>query len=301
MVLLFCNVGWMEKYNGIKGDSIARGGSYNSHSVGHEVCNFTEVNGKVYGYVQAPGQIKLEKLGARKTDSMVSGVTVVWTAGPESGGTVVVGWYKDATIYRESCKVNFKSEKHNNNGVDDYRIVADAKSVTLLPVEDRLFVIPRAVKGGIGQRNIWYALAEESKPIRDAVIKLIESNSIERLPDLDRLEGQNEGNPRLVAHLKRERSGKIIEQKKASVLRDTGRLSCEVCGFDFSKAYGELGKNFCEVHHLTPLAKADGIIKTYLDDLAIICSNCHRVIHRTNPMLSIDDLSTIVDSFKGYT
>ena len=101
MPLIFCNIGWMNKYNGISGDSIERGGKYNKHAVGHEVCNFTNNKGTVYGYVQPVGDsIKIEKLGASKKDEAIDGVTVVWTAGPESGGTVVVGWYEDATVFR---------------------------------------------------------------------------------------------------------------------------------------------------------------------------------------------------------
>ncbi|QTA89574.1 HNH endonuclease [Desulfonema magnum] len=295
MTLLFCNVGWMEKYDGIGGDSIARGGSYNDHSVGHEVCNFTEVDGLVYGYVQSSGQIKLEKLGASKTDTQISGITVVWTAGPDSGGTVVVGWYKNATVYREYQYLDFSSAKHTENGIDRYRIVASAKDARLLSVEDRHLVIPRATKGGIGQNNVWYALADESQAIREATISLIDDENAMRLPDVDRIEGAEEGNPRLIAHLRRERDQKIIQRKKALTLKEKGSLECEACGFDFYEFYGSAGENFCEVHHLKPLSKADGIVKTTLDDLAIVCSNCHRVIHRSNPMLTIDELANIIN------
>ena len=91
MMLLFCNVGWMKKYAVIDGDSIERGGDFNNHSIGHEVCNFSSNRGHLYEYVQPVGKtIKIEKLGAAKKDDSISGVTVVWTAGPESGGTVVV-------------------------------------------------------------------------------------------------------------------------------------------------------------------------------------------------------------------
>lgn len=101
--ILFCNVGWMQKYNGIKGDSIEGGGSYNESETGHEVCNFSAIRGHVYGYVQPTGQqIHIEKLGVEKKDKCIHGVTVVWTArNSEIGGTVVVGWYKNATVYRE--------------------------------------------------------------------------------------------------------------------------------------------------------------------------------------------------------
>ncbi len=45
----------MNHYNGIDGDSIQRGGAYNKKSVGHEVCNFSDIDGVVYGYVQPTG------------------------------------------------------------------------------------------------------------------------------------------------------------------------------------------------------------------------------------------------------
>jgi len=103
------------------------------------------------------------------------------------------------------------------------------------------------------------------------------------------LSGQ-EGNPRLVTHVKRERNLKLVKAKKKDVLKESGKLCCEVCNFDFKETYGEIGKGFCEVHHLKQLSKADGEIKTVLKDLAIICSNCHRIIHKQNPMYKLEQL-----------
>lgn len=295
MPILFCNVGWMERYDGIDGDSIQRGGSYNKDSVGHEVCNFSNIDGKVYGYVQPTGQIKIEKLGAAKQDEQVTGVTVIWTAGPDSGGTAVVGWYKNATVFREYQKIKRPTELQKNNGLDTFRIVALASDATLLPVDKRSFMIPRAVKGGIGQSNVWYADSPESEPIVAGVLRLVESNGkADSLPDIDVEAYGFEGNPRLMAHMRRERNSSIVQKKKKDVLARTGTLKCEACGFDFAKTYGEYGKEFCEVHHLLPLHKSDGLIKTDLSDLAIVCSNCHRVIHRMSPMPTIAVLAKIV-------
>lgn len=291
MSLIFCNIGWMKHYNGIDGDSIERGGKYNQHSIGHEVCNFSSNEGVLYGYVQPTGRIKIEKLGASKNEDCVSGVTVVWTAGPESGGTVVVGWYKDATVYRDIQPIAKPSKIQKRNGIHSYRIKAPADKAVLLPVERRELIIPRAVKGGIGQSNVWFADKEESKRIVESVVSLIENGTLPNLPDIDRYQSTLEGNPRLVAHLRRERSSAIVKAKKEAVLKATGKLCCEVCGFDFKNIYGELGEGFCEVHHVYPLSKADGMVKTELKDLAIVCSNCHRIIHRSDPMLSIDKLS----------
>lgn len=289
MPILFCNVGWMNNYKGIVGDSIERGGKYNNHSIGHEVCNFANNHGFVFGYVQPVGDsIKIEKLGASKKDEKIDGITVVWTAGPESGGTVVVGWYEDATVYRDLQSLSKPNALQTRNGVTSYRVKARASDATLLPIEQRELMIPRAVKGGIGQSNIWFADKVESQELVRKVQELIKSGSTSTLPDVDQSKSIIEGNPRLVAHLRRERNAAIVNQKKAAVLRESGKLCCEVCGFDFKEVYGDIGDGFCEVHHIQPLHKSDGNVKTELNDLAIICSNCHRIIHRMEPMPKVD-------------
>ena len=43
----------------------------------------------------------------------------------------------------------------------------------------------------------------------------------------------------------------------------------------------ELGDGFIEVHHLAPLFSDSQPRRTTLDDLLLVCSNCHRMIHRT--------------------
>jgi 5-methylcytosine-specific restriction protein A len=66
---------------------------------------------------------------------------------------------------------------------------------------------------------------------------------------------------------------------------------CEICGFDFQRTYGNIGKDYIEVHHTIQVSEmgADYIVKP-LKDLVPLCSNCHSMIHRTKPMLSIDYL-----------
>jgi 5-methylcytosine-specific restriction protein A len=85
----------------------------------------------------------------------------------------------------------------------------------------------------------------------------------------------------LVRHRKREQSlrdAKVAEAKK----NGDGRLKCEVpgCGFDFEAVYGELGRDYAQVHHLKPLADRTTPSQTKLNDLAVICANCHAMIHR---------------------
>lgn len=70
---------------------------------------------------------------------------------------------------------------------------------------------------------------------------------------------------------------------------------CKVCSFDFEMMYGEHGAGFIEVHHLIPVS--DLKEETKIDpktDMTVICSNCHRMIHREkDKVLSIDELKAI--------
>lgn len=300
MPILFCNVGWMREYDGYDKEQPERGGAFNKSDIGHEVFNFSNLDGHVYGYVQLSGQLHVEKLGCAKTDEKIEGVTVVWLAGPPDGGTVVVGWYLNATVFRDYQPLPKTNKKRKDLGLSHYVIQAKFEDAVLLPMSKRNLLIPRAVKGGVGRSNIWYAQKPESQHIVKSVLNLIGGKSDPHTPDVDAFllakDGTSvlEGNPRLYKHFIRERNVKIIKQKKASVLKKTGKLCCEACGFDFNAVYGEYGENFCEVHHLFPLSKADGIVKTTLEDLAIVCSNCHQMIHRQKPILEIKALSNII-------
>lgn len=288
MTIVFCNIGWMNRYDGIDGDSIQRGGSYNNDAVGHEVCNFTPCKGNVYGYVQPTGRISVDRLGATKSSDQAEGVTVIWTAGPDTGGTAIVGWYTNATVFREIQQIPNPSKRHRANKISEYRIVALAENAHLIPATERDFLIPRRVKGGIGQSNVWYADKPESATLVADVVKYIQSGArVSRLPDIDADTSAIEGNPRLVAHLRRERSPSLAAKKKKSVLSAAGKLCCEACGFDFQARYGKNGEGFCEIHHLKPIHKMGSGEKTTLDDLSVVCSNCHRIIHRIDPMPSI--------------
>lgn len=168
MPLLFCNIGWMERYQGLgSGDRIKGGGTYvKEEGRGHEICNFSSYRNKVYGYVQPPAwHINVDRLGAPPESNSIGGVSVVWTATRPGGGTVIVGWYRNATVFRHYQEFRQAPTAHRNNGIDGYWIAASANDATLLPIDARLFEIPRQVKGGMGQSNVWYADTEQSGPL----------------------------------------------------------------------------------------------------------------------------------------
>lgn len=59
------------------------------------------------------------------------------------------------------------------------------------------------------------------------------------------------------------------------------KYECLVCGMNFVTRYGEIGKEFIEVHHLNPISETDGEHEVNPEtDLIPLCSNCHSMIHR---------------------
>ena len=68
--------------------------------------------------------------------------------------------------------------------------------------------------------------------------------------------------------------------------------TCKVCSFNFERHYGDVGKGYIEAHHLTPFRQLQGR-PTKLDprtDFTVVCSNCHRMLHRADPALTIEEL-----------
>jgi hypothetical protein len=117
--VIFFNTGWMDFYKGLSNDKITGGGKHvDREGWGHEIFNFKILKNRVYGFVQPkidkihknPCTIKLEKVGGLETDQKLENVLVIWTAtAPDTGGTYVIGWYKNATVYRYEQKVRIAS------------------------------------------------------------------------------------------------------------------------------------------------------------------------------------------------
>ena len=80
------------------------------------------------------------------------------------------------------------------------------------------------------------------------------------------------------------------------MLDTTGALRCQVCGFSFGETYGDLGESFIECHHLTPVSELKAGATTNLSDLVVVCSNCHRMLHRRRPWLTAAELRVLVTS-----
>jgi predicted HNH restriction endonuclease len=94
----------------------------------------------------------------------------------------------------------------------------------------------------------------------------------------------------------RERDPELVRRAKEKAMNESGRLACLVCAFDFATVYGDVGKGFIERHHLLPLAELMAEHLARLRDLALVCSNCHRMLHRKRPWLRIGQLVALLVS-----
>jgi len=95
-------------------------------------------------------------------------------------------------------------------------------------------------------------------------------------------------------HKARERNTSVVILAKANFKSRFGKLYCQVCGFDFENTYGELGNDFIEGHHTIAVSEMKPDHKTKVEDIAILCSNCHRMIHKRRPWLGMEDLKKII-------
>lgn len=95
-------------------------------------------------------------------------------------------------------------------------------------------------------------------------------------------------------HKYKERNVKVVKAKKSKVLKEQGCLQCEVCDFVYKDVYGELGNVYIECHHILPLADIDIEKETKLKDLALVCANCHRMLHKKRPWITVQELKDII-------
>ena len=155
-------------------------------------------------------------------------------------------------------------------------------------------------RGGKQEEVVWDLFAEKPKElskIADVIRKHITTNSMALYADMfeeNDFEEAEEGRILTRVHTSRERNKKLVEKKKSSFLSQHGKIFCEGCKFDFELRYGARGLGFIECHHTTPVSELLPDAKTNLSDLALLCSNCHRMVHRKKPWLSLDHLKSLI-------
>jgi len=104
-----------------------------------------------------------------------------------------------------------------------------------------------------------------------------------------------EGKLQLRLHLVKERNRRLVIHAKEKWNREqNGRVVCSVCSFSFPETYGQVGVGFVEAHHIQPISSLTPHTIVSLDDIVPVCSNCHSMLHRHRPWLTVEQLRTIV-------
>lgn len=151
----------------------------------------------------------------------------------------------------------------------------------------------RVLSTGDGAREhfTWIMRSQLASALEQAEVVDPRDDGLIDAPDVDFNQGivgtATEGRRQLVTHLRRERNRSLIESKKALAVT----LECEICGFNSETFYG---KAYCEAHHLIPLASLNEDNKTSLNDLALVCANCHRIIHSSFPPFTLEEVGRMI-------
>ena len=95
-------------------------------------------------------------------------------------------------------------------------------------------------------------------------------------------------------HRAHERSSKLITLAKEKYRKEKRKLLCQICGFNFEQTYGVVGSGFIEAHHTVPVSDLKKEFETKISDIVLVCSNCHSMLHRRRPWLSIKELTKLL-------
>lgn len=314
--IIYFRLEWRERYDG----SINIG----SNKI-HECYNFERVmiDGieKVFGYIPTPFKhdnlnytIHIENIINSNIDKrceQIDNVIVVFfSRRPSDGQDCIIGWYKDAVVYRNiqtDNNLRLVSSRPSNNGFYRYQCEASYNDAVELRTCDRK---PIFNKGGLP--NEFTPFYDKEHKYYDAILKFISEYNDkvlelshvkvrrkQQIEDLNKKifcdkddylvypnEEQNKDYPE--GAVKQVRVNKYERNPKArqECIKLYG-YKCIICGFDFKKVYGEIGENFIHVHHKIPLKKFQevyGNIDEYQvnpkNDLIPICPNCHEMIHK---------------------
>jgi 5-methylcytosine-specific restriction protein A len=130
----------------------------------------------------------------------------------------------------------------------------------------------------------------------DSILILLEVEEISDVVPLFEA-GLPEGSKRVVEVNKYERS----PINRARCLAYHG-FNCKACNHNFSDKYGPIGDEYIEVHHIIKVSEMGaGYIVDPINDLIPLCSNCHAIVHRRDPPLTVEGLVSLLSNPKAVS
>jgi len=237
------------------------------------------------------------------SDSWSSGVTksikpndrlFLMKLGPLSPKGIVASGWATSAVYQK---------KHWSKGaLEKTAGYVDLDFDTILnPETEEIFSINRLSDGIYKKKKTWTPQGSGTS-IHDDVASQLEKDwarflkrptpvrEISYADEIDHQKTYKEGAPKKVTTTVYERN----PAARAICIKTYGAI-CSVCGFDFARKYGELGKGFIHVHHLKPRAEVGKNNKLNpIRDLRPVCPNCHAMIHQRSPVYSIEEMKEII-------
>lgn len=273
--VLFVLIGWAIKYDGT--ESIVGNHRY--------LQDHPEDNSEAQAFV--PRDDEYHYCGVGRGGLHETTLDVAFIARHEESGT-----YRVAGVYEEAEVIP-----------GDYWTTIRTKTAYLYPAGSR----PTLETWPIGQGVRRWAHRLEGRGREHAELYAIYKKL--RKPSLKQIEPEVALDPELSAFEGKKRKAFIVHRTREEKLRSAkireaiskgrGHIKCEVpgCGFDFYERYGEVGHRFAVVHHLAPLSESEASgRKNTLEDLAVVCANCHAMIHRGG---ECRQLSTLIPKHLG--
>lgn len=170
---------------------------------------------------------------------------------------------------------------------------------SLVPTAKPFSEITKYFEDGVGRGYSPDATKHDEKKAQAKTERLVtagldsyDAEGLKELPHRSFLEGER----RLVQHARIEkvRNTSLVKEAKKLFKSQHGRLFCEVCTFDFETTYGVRGRDYIEAHHKIPISEVEEVKSVTVADLAMVCSNCHRMLHRP-PWVSLDELRACLE------
>ena len=138
-----------------------------------------------------------------------------------------------------------------------------------------------------------YIRLTENKP-QPLTLENITAEVVEKFQPDDEELTFIEGKVKYALHTRKERNKKVVALKKKLAFDLNPLLPCEICTVSFKEKYGSVGEGFIEAHHIFPISDLTEKTETKVDDLILVCPNCHKMIHRKRPWLTVEQIKRLL-------
>lgn len=187
-----------------------------------------------------------------------------------------IGYVKNSLERHQTSDIDGRQTNRVITSILKTNLSREAKLETAYGEYCRNLGVDTNAKGTFGvQRKYWFIVAPECFAKSDEISDFPEGAIKERI------------------HKSKERNSTLMSVAKGAFKLKHGRIFCQVCGFDFETNYGKVGMDFIEGHHTIPVESMPPDYKTKPEEIAMLCANCHRMVHRKRPWLSMAELTTL--------